>query len=386
MSTINTFTINGVKAHQVQVQVAKINAAPWIRNSFSSPPKSGALYELHVRVTSALRTLGLAGKSVEVSGMLSASVDLAAAVASAGLQMPADVALIGELSLGGDIRPVRGVLPMVQAAWRAGMREVIVPMACAREASAVEGITVRCAATLAGVVDHFTGGVPLPEEFSPRPIVGTPYEMTMDDVVGMDAVVAQIVDAARSGRSILMIAPPGSGCTMIARRLPGVLPVMTEAEALEATAIHSAAGLLSDHRPVITERPFRAPHHTVSDAGLLGGGQVVRPGEATLATHGVLFLDELQEFRRSTLDALFSAIREGKVAVHGATMPVRPLLVAAAMPCACGGHRGCSCPEETKARYAARLEVLKGRFDVVVDVPPVTREAILRARKAHRAC
>lgn len=194
----------------------------------------------------------------------------------------------------------------------------------------------------------------------------------MADVVGQDQAIERATDALRAGKSVLLVGPPAAGRTMIARRLPGVLPLMSQEEILESSAIHSAAGLLSDSRPAVIERPFRAPHYTVSDAGLLGGGRVARPGEATLATHGVLFLDEVHEFRRSAIDALFGALRAGHVRVGGEELPTRPLLVASATPCACGGAKCCCSPGQLE-QFARRLEPIKARFDVVIEISPRTR-------------
>jgi len=387
VDVVVSYAVDGIAAHRVTVRVDNTAQTPIVWKD-----GDGCERELRARVGASLRACGVHarlahqgdrsgnGTSLRIEGRHSTAVDVAAALAVAGSPVPSDVAVIGELSLSGAVHPVRGVLPMTLAARDAGMREIIVPRANVHEARAVRGITVRCAAQLSEVLDHFAGRSSLDAEEATGAL-SRPCSLDMDDVVGRDEVLEQISAAVRAGKSVLMVGPAGCGRTMIARRLPGVLPVMTEAEALEVSAVHSAGGYLDVHRPMVSERPFRAPHHTVSDAGLFGQSSMSRgsrPGEVSLATHGILYLDEVQEFRRSTLDSLFVALKEG----HVGTMPATARLVASANPCACGWHRGkCFCTDEQKSSYAGRLADLKARFDMVVDIVPLTPAEVRQARK-----
>lgn len=302
----------------------------------------------------------------------------------------ARTALFGELALDGRLRPCTGALAVAEGARRMGLEAMVVPVEAAREASLVEGLSVCAISTLGGLGDGLQGaGEPLPSLRSGPRAAGHSGLPDLADVRGHALAIESLVAAAAGGHNLLMVGPPGTGKTMLARRLPGILPPLTRDEALEVTRIHGVAGNIG--RGLAEERPFRAPHHSVSAAGLVGGGPVPMPGEATLAHRGVLFLDELSEFNRAALEALRVPIEEGQVTLtrgqRTVRMPTRFALVAATNPCPCGrGGTACRCTEADLARHARRLSgPLMDRIDIVAPVdrpdsraladPPVTTTA-----------
>lgn len=333
-------------------------------------------------------TIGLSPASMPKQG---SGFDLALAVAvlaGAGVVPPAAVAelvLLGELGLDGSLRAVRGVLPSVLAAGRAGHRRVVVPADNADEAALVQGIEVLPAGSLREVIAHLGGRSRLPVHVRP-PAGPEPPGPDLADVVGQSAGRRAVEVAAAGGHHLLLTGPPGAGKTMLAERLPGVLPPLDEQAALEVTAIASVAGTLRPGSPLATRPPFEAPHHSATAVALVGGGSgQIRPGALCRAHRGVLFLDEAPEFSRAVLDSLRQPLEHGQVTIHrangSATFPCRTQVVLAANPCPCAraaGDSTCTCSALERRRYQARLSgPLLDRVDLRVDLPAVTRAAWL---------
>lgn len=254
----------------------------------------------------------------------------------------ANFAAVGELGLDGAVRPVAGALPIALGARAAGKTALIVPLANAREAALVEGLQVFPVATLQEAIALLTEGAgePMPHESLSRVLEAAPEGVDWSDVKGQESVKRALEVAASGGHNLLMIGSPGAGKTLLARRLPTILPPLLPDEALEATKLYSVAGMLSQGQDLVSQRPFRAPHHTVSHAGLVGGGSYPRPGEISLAHHGVLFLDELPEFHRDVLEVMRQPLEDGCVTISRAaqtlSFPARFQLVASMNPCPCG--------------------------------------------------
>jgi magnesium chelatase family protein len=396
LATALSATLTGLQAHPVRVEVRVTRGVPFFELVGLA---EAAVRESRVRVRSALALVGvdiaecqivvnLAPADVRKTGSgfdLAIAAAVLGAVGAAPRDAASGVLLVGELSLDGTVQPLRGVLPQLLGARARGVTRAVVPRANAAEAALVEGLDVRTVGSLRDLVDALCGRAELPvAERAPEVSAGAPAD-DLADVRGQSGARRALEIAAAGGHNLAMIGPPGAGKTMLARRLTGLLPPLSTEESLEVTALHSVAGLLSASRGLSRARPFRAPHHTVSEVGLVGGGDGPRPGEVSLAHHGVLFLDELAEFRRGALEALRQPLEDGVVTISRATgkvtFPARLLLVCAMNPCACGwlgdGSGRCACSPERVRAYRAKLSgPLLDRIDVHVVLPPVEVAAL----------
>ena len=310
-------------------------------------------------------------------------------ILAAGGQLPPPpegAAFLGELSLSGELRPVTGMLPMALAARAAGIRTLYVPADSAPEATLAQGLTVYPVEHVRQLAAHLRGEAPIAP--APRWVPGEGSGAVPDfaDVKGQEQVKRCLEIAAAGGHNLIMVGPPGSGKSMLARRLPSILPDLTEREALETTQIHSVLGLTTKERPLLTQRPFRSPHHTITPGGMAGGGSPYpRPGEISLAHHGVLFLDELPEFHKDVIEVLRQPMEDGVISVVRSaateTYPSRFLLLCAMNPCKCGwyGHPSgrCRCSPQQVKKYLGKLSgPLLDRIDLFAEVPALEFEAL----------
>ncbi len=394
LAKVNSLAVFGIDAYPVEVEVevavglpaVVVVGLPDVAVRESKDRVKSAIVNSGYAYPTRRITVNLAPADVKKEGPafdLPMALGMLAATQQVGLARVGQYALVGELALDGALRAVRGCLSMAMACRDAGLKGMVLPRDNGPEAAVVEGIDVIAVASLAEAVGFLNEELPLePLQLDLDEVFkeSASYDEDFSDVKGQAHAKRALTVAAAGAHNLIMIGPPGAGKTMLSRRLPSILPLLTPQEALETTRIYSVSGLLSKGKALLAIRPFRAPHHTVSDAGLIGGGAIPRPGEISLAHHGVLFLDELPEFNRAALEALRQPLEDGTVTISRVqstmTYPTDIMLVAAMNPCPCGfftdPRRECHCTPRQIKNYLSRISgPLLDRIDVHVEVPAV---------------